>query len=507
MTAICIRDAHFAISEQHSLRIKQLELHAGQCWSIVGANGSGKTALARALAGELRLLQGESQNGFTRTEWVSFEQLQQLADREWEEDESDLLDYEDQGHTARQIMQEQGGDPGELAALAERFGITALLDRGFRYLSTGETRKVLLCRALLQHPELLILDEPFDGLDVGAHAGLMSLLQELVTAGQTLVLIVNRLEELPEFSDRLGMLTECELSLAGPRDEIAASAELLQLSHLAAMEASTQALPPADPDAERRALDAHTPRIVMRDIRVSYGDKRILTGLNWQVDPGQHWQIIGPNGAGKSTLLSLVTGDHPQGYSNDLTLFGHKRGSGESIWDIKQHIGYVSTSMQQDYRVTATPKAVILSGFFDSIGVYQQPGSTQLALVDQWLTLLGMAHLANEPFRHLSYGQQRLLLIARAMVKHPPILILDEPLQGLDSFNRHWVKRWIDLLVAEGSTQLLFVSHHQQDAPGCISHRLTFVPDGDEYRYVKAAVSHKPSVVRENAGLSNSCSA
>ena len=188
MTAIRISNADFFISEHHRLSIKALELDAGQCWSFVGANGSGKTALARALAGELKQLSGEAGNRFKRIEWVSFEQLQQLADREREEDESDLLDYEDQGHSARQIMLEAGGDATQLAQLAERFGITALLDRGFRFLSTGETRKVLLCRALLQQPELLVLDEPFDGLDVDAHAGLMSLLQELVSAGQTLVI-------------------------------------------------------------------------------------------------------------------------------------------------------------------------------------------------------------------------------------------------------------------------------------------------------------------------------
>ncbi|ATG73719.1 molybdate ABC transporter ATP-binding protein ModF [Zobellella denitrificans] len=488
MTAIRIRDARFAISERHRLTIRHLDLEAGQCWSFVGANGSGKTALARALAGELRLLEGEADNGFGRIEWVSFEQLQQLADREREEDESDLLDYEDQGHSARQIILEGGGGEARLAALAERFGITGLLDRGFKYLSTGETRKVLLCRALLREPALLILDEPFDGLDVTAHAGLMRLLEELVAAGQSLVLILNRFEEIPDFADRLGLVAECELGLAGPRDEVVASAELLQLTHLAAMEQAGQRLPPADPDAVRRALDDREPRILMRDIKVSYGDKRILDGLNWQVNPGEHWQIVGPNGAGKSTLLSLVTGDHPQGYSNDLTLFGRRRGSGESIWDIKQHIGYVSTSMQQDYRVTATPRSVILSGFFDSIGVYQQPGDRQLALAGQWLALLGLERLANEPFRNLSYGQQRLLLIARAMVKHPPILILDEPLQGLDTFNRHWVKRWIDLLVAEGGTQLLFVSHHQEDAPACISHRLSFIPEGEGHIYRSEAL-------------------
>ncbi len=483
MPAIDINQAVFAISDQATLRIPKLTLKAGQCWSFVGANGSGKTALARVLANELPLVEGEVSNSFTAIEWVAFEQLQALIDRERAADDSDFLDYEDQGSTAREIILEQGGELAPLTALAERFGITDLLDRGFRYLSTGETRKVLLCRALLKNPELLILDEPFDGLDVAAHASLSALLGELVANGQTLVLIVNRLAELPSFSEHLGLLTECELNLVGPKAEILATAELNQLQHLAHLEATQQHLPPADPDAKRRLLDNHTPRIIMRDIRVSYGNKQILSGLNWQVDPGQHWQIVGPNGAGKSTLLSLVTGDQQQGYSNDLTLFGRRRGSGETIWDIKQHIGYVSSRMQQDYRVTTTPKAVILSGFFDSIGVYQQPGSSQLALAEQWLALLGMSEQANTPFNQLSYGQQRLLLIARAMVKHPPLLILDEPLQGLDSFNRHWVKRWIDLLVAEGSTQLLFVSHHQQDAPSCISHRFTFVPAEDGYRY------------------------
>lgn len=487
-SAICMTNAEFFISDQHRLTIPKLHIAAGQCWSFVGANGSGKTALARALAGELTCLNGEVENSFKHIEWVSFEQLQALADREREQDESDFLDYQDTGRSARQIMLEQGGDDAELAVLAERFGISALLDRSFQALSTGETRKVLLCRALLQKPEMLILDEPFDGLDVAAHDSVMSLLGELVAAGQTLVLIVNRLAELPDFSDQLGLLAECELSVTGPRAEVAASAELEQLRHLASMEAAQQALPAADPDAQYRGLDSHTPRIIMRNMLISYGDKQVLAGLNWQVDPGQHWQVIGPNGAGKSTLLSLVTGDHPQGYSNDLTLFGRRRGSGESIWEIKQHIGYVSTTMQQDYRVTTTPKAVILSGFFDSIGVYQQPGDSQLALAEQWLSLLGMNHLANEPFRHLSYGQQRLLLIARAMVKHPPLLILDEPLQGLDSFNRHWVKRWIDLLVAEGGTQLLFVSHHQVDAPTCISHRLSFVPSGEDFQFVMGEV-------------------
>src|SRR5699024_2805 len=261
----------------------------------------------------------------------------------------------------------------------------------------------------------------------------------------TLVLVLNRFDEIPEFVQFAGVLADCTLAETGAKEELLQQALVAQLAHSEQL-AGVQ-LPEPDEPSARHALPANEPRIVLNNGVVSYNDRPILNNLSWQVDPGQHWQIVGPNGAGKSTLLSLVTGDQQQGYSNDLTLFGRRRGSGETIWDIKQHIGYVSSRMQQDYRVTTTPKAVILSGFFDSIGVYQQPGSSQLALAEQWLSLLGMSEQANTPFNQLSYGQQRLLLIARAMVKHPPLLILDEPLQGLDSFNRHWVKRWIDLLV------------------------------------------------------------
>lgn len=217
---------------------------------------------------------------------------------------------------------------------------------------------------------------------------------------------------------------------------------------------------------------------------VSYNDKPILHGLNWQVNPSEHWQIIGENGAGKSTLLSLITGDHPQGYSNDLTLFGRRRGTGETIWDIKRHIGYVSNSIHQEYRVATSVINVIISGFHDSIGLYQTPSDRQIQLAYEWLALLGFpSQTAQQPFHSLSWGQQRLVLIARALVKHPAVLILDEPLQGLDGLNRLLVLRFIDVMLSQGTTQLLFVTHHQEDAPTCITHRLKFVPDNGKYRY------------------------
>jgi molybdate transport system ATP-binding protein len=261
-----------------------------------------------------------------------------------------------------------------------------------------------------------------------------------------------------------------------------ADALVAQLAHSESL--SGMAVPEAEDPTARVNPPADSPLIVLRDGVVQYNDKPILHNLSWQVDHGQHWQITGQNGAGKSTLLSLITGDHAQGYSNDLTLFGRRRGSGETIWDIKRHIGYVSSSLHLDYRVSSSVRNVITSGFFDSIGIYQAVSDRQRFLTSQWLELLGLGGDAGEtPFHSLSWGQQRLALIARALVKHPALLILDEPLQGLDPINRQLVRRFVDILIGEGETQLLFVSHHAEDAPQCITHRLSFIPDGDIYRY------------------------
>lgn len=227
-----------------------------------------------------------------------------------------------------------------------------------------------------------------------------------------------------------------------------------------------------------------------QDLAIGYGKMPLASGIALGANPGQILVLVGPNGAGKSTLLSLITGDHPQGYSNDLTLFGRRRGSGETIWDIKKHIGYVSSSLHLEYRVSTNVRNVILSGYFDSIGIYQAVSDKQHKLVQRWLDILGIdKRTADAPFHSLSWGQQRLALIVRALVKHPTLLILDEPLQGLDPLNRQLIRRFVDVLISEGETQLLFVSHHAEDAPACITHRLEFVPDGGLYRYVLTKIN------------------
>ncbi|BBW45001.1 MULTISPECIES: molybdate ABC transporter ATP-binding protein ModF [Enterobacter] len=489
MLSLHISQGTFRLSDTRTLTIADLTIRAGESWAFVGTNGSGKSALARALAGELPLLKGECQGDFTRLTRLSFEQLQKLVSDEWQRNNTDLLSpgEEDTGRTTAEIIQDEVKDPARCQRLAERFGITALLNRRFKYLSTGETRKTLLCQALMSEPELLILDEPFDGLDVQSRAQLAALLESLNQQEYTLVLVLNRFDEIPDFIQHAGVLADCNLTETGEKTALLKQALIAQLAHSEQLDGIT--LPEPDAPSARHALDPHQPRIVLRDGMVSYDDRPILNRLSWTVNPGEHWQIVGPNGAGKSTLLSLITGDHPQGYSNDLTLFGRRRGSGETIWDIKKHIGYVSSSLHLDYRVSTTVRNAILSGYFDSIGIYQAVSDKQHKLAQQWLDILGMDNrVADAPFHSLSWGQQRLALIVRALVKHPTLLILDEPLQGLDPLNRQLIRRFVDVLISEGETQLLFVSHHAEDAPACITHRLEFVPDGEGYRYLLSNV-------------------
>lgn len=483
MTEFTLHDALFRLSPTLTFTVPSLTLRAGEHWAFVGANGSGKTALARALCQQLTLLQGQLHTTFRQPALLASETQHDLLTEEWRRNNTDMLsETETQaGRTTAEIIQQTVRDPARCAALADQFGIRPLLTRQFQALSTGEKRKALLCQLLMAQPDLLVLDDPFDGLDSAARADLARLLHQLASPSVTLVLMLNRFDALPDFISHAGVLAGRTLRLTGPREAILHHQEVAQLRHSETLR--DLSLPAADPDHAPPPLPAGEPLIVLRDGVVRYQDKLILQHLNWQVNPGEHWHILGPNGAGKSTLLALISGDHPQGFSNALWLFGRKRGSGETVWEIKRRIGCVSQQLHQDYRAATSVRNVILSGFYDSIGLYHYATARQQQLADAWLALLGLSAAASQPFQQLSWGQQRLLLIARALVKHPTLLILDEPLQGLDPLQRQLVLRYIDILTARGQTQLLFVSHHTEDVPRCITHRLHFIPTDDGYCY------------------------
>ncbi|QLB17997.1 molybdate ABC transporter ATP-binding protein ModF [Mannheimia granulomatis] len=482
-----IENAAFSLHKQQKLTIKKLTIQSNDFWVVVGGNGSGKTAFSLALQGKLPIYSGSYDNHFQNIQLLSFEQQQKIIEKIFNDRNNDSVSPDDFGLTARQIIL-NGSDKNVLCEeYAEKLRITHLLERPFIQLSTGESRKVLFCQLLVSEPDLLILDEPFEGLDQQSAQYWMQLVGELQSK-MALVLIVNRFNDIPEAASHIALLDHLQLILQGKRVEVEQQAVYSQLKF--AEENINVPLP--DGATPLMVLDSTINPFELEKVNIQYGEKKILDNLTWTVAPKQNWWIKGPNGAGKSTLLSIITGDHPQSYANKVRLFGRQRGTGETIWDIKKNIGYVSSQLHMDYRVNCAAIEVIISGFFDSIGVYQQiPNSLQLKAME-WLERLNLADVARKPFRSLSWGQQRLLLITRAMVKHPPILILDEPLQGLDGINRKLVKQFIDQLVNNSQTQLLFVSHQDSDAPNCITHLFEFVAKGETnesgYEYRQTAI-------------------
>jgi molybdate transport system ATP-binding protein len=474
LSEIFLNNVTAAINDTTNLEGISLSIGTYEHWAIVGANGSGKSSLGKLLCNGLKIISGTCSTA-EKSGFVSFEKVNEILEIERYHDDSDFLGFVDQGTKVSEfILGGSTGDEAKLLELARKMGFAGILGRGIKFLSTGEMRKVVICKALMQDPELLVLDEPFDGLDLTSCALLRNLISGCVEKGIRVILLLNRFSEIIPEITHIAYIKECRVLMSGAKDTLLNSDALLRFH------AFHYTLPPNLPelDSSCRAspLPAETPLIVMKDVVVNYGEKCVLNKLNWMVRQGEHWKISGPNGSGKSTLLSLVSGDNAQAYANDISLFGIKRGSGESVWDIKKHIGLVSTSFQQDYRVGATAKIVVISGFFDSIGVYGNYTRKQQEIALKWLELLHMEKHCNASFRNLSYGEQRIVLLARAMVKQPELLILDEPCQGLDDINREMVLKLIDHLGKTGTTQILYVTHHPEDDIPCITNSMELVP-------------------------------
>ncbi len=448
-------------------------IEPGQQWLITGTNGSGKSALAAVLAGEGECVSGTLSGVPDRVALVSYERQAELIEAERRKDDADILDVIAEGTPVSEIIDAVCVDQDLARTLVNALGLQALMDRAFRKLSTGETRKIMLIRALTSDPELLVLDEPFDGLDHDSLAWLQRHLDDLAKT-VPMVIVLNRFDEIPEFISHIAYVEDGRLPLQVARNDERAMAELDQLLHL---KTSDLDVPEVDPIDRLPALDPGEPLVRLSGVTIRYGENTVFEGLDWTIEPNQHWQLSGPNGSGKTGLLSLITGDHPQCYVNDIFVFGFQRGTGESIWQIKQYIGYVSTALQWEYRVGTGLRNVIISGFYDSIGLYSKSTDAQKAIAAAWLALLGMADRADEPFNRLSYGEQRLVLIARAMVKHPPLLILDEPCLGLDDMNRQLVLALIERICASSETTVLYVNHRPQDRIAGIDNHLTLSSD------------------------------
>lgn len=451
------------------LSIDQLDISPSTSWAIIGSNGSGKSSLAALFHDRLAYTQG-SIDGInpSQVSVVSFEVQQQLIDREQERDDSDITNIVFQGTPVIELLNEVSDDSNAIQSWVKQFGIGHLLNEGFRKLSTGESRKVILIRALLQTDNLLVLDEPFDGLDANSQMVLKQILEQQHENGRQIIYILNRLDEVPVWVSHLAFLHNLAILAQGDKQTV-----LNNETIKAFLTFNNEALVLPERDSCCPQLSSDIKDLVkLNNGKVAYSDRLIFKDVNWHIQRGEHWAVLGPNGCGKSTLLNLISGDHPQCYANDLTVFGIKRGSGESIWDIKQHIGIISAALQWNYKAGTNVLSTVVSGIFDTIGLYNQVEDHQKQLALDWLKQVNLAHKANDPLHQLSYGEQRLVLICRAMIKQPALLILDEPCQGLDEPNRQLVLGFIGLLAQQSETTLLYVSHHQTDLLPCFDKRL-----------------------------------
>ena len=435
------------------------------CLAIVGPVGSGKTTLAKALSG--RLFRTGSVYFKSRTNRVHpsillVEQQHHFKNR------SNMQDFylqqrfnsADSGD-AYTIREELSNEDEELVAYWLGFFMLGhLIDKPLVTLSNGENKRLQLVKSVLRDPDWLILDNPFLGLDVEGREILSTCLEKLRENSVQFILI-NSPATLPACVNRVMYLEEGRVTWDGPIStyESFRRVDKFVFNHTVMDDLIKSA----------QVYETFQQAVHMNDVTIAYGEKVILSGIHWEVNSGARWALSGPNGAGKSTLLSLITADNPQAYSQDIILFDRKRGTGESIWDIKKRIGYVSPELHVYFREPANVFNVVGSGLFDTLGVYKKISEDQHKRIALWLGVFGISHLSQRMFQQISTGEQRMVLLARALVKNPPLLILDEPCQGLDEEQIHRVKEILNYICSNSQTTLIYVSHYSSDIPDCVN--------------------------------------
>lgn len=472
----CLDNLSLSYRAKPVLRGINWHWRTGEHWAVVGGNGAGKSSLAAVLSGEQTHFSGRFDKGPRlddgTTAFVCFERGRRLCERDRKLDCAEFeSDARDAGTRVRDLVPDLDALRTRFPELVPKLDLERLLDRGLRFLSTGEMRKTLLANALLNEPELLILDSPLDGLDRSTQAVLKHALEDIMATCPAVLMLCRDLEDLPNACTHLLILHEGRVVAAGPRDAVLAKPEVSRI-----LEPPQLQFQPRPLTYDIATAPDHTPTIALDGVTVFFGDLCVFRDLHWRFERGQHCLIAGPNGSGKSTLLDLLTGDNHKAYGQPVSLFGQRRGSGESIWEIKARFGRVDARMQNAMPSGSTVLDVVCSGFFDSLGLYDRPSDRQRSLARQWLESLDLAAQASAEFATLSFGLQRLVLLARAMVKEPPILLLDEATLNLDAGHRRLFLTAVDHLIDAGHTQLLFVSHTAADRPRCINQLLEFEP-------------------------------
>lgn len=447
-----------------------LEIRKGEQVAIVGENGAGKSMLVDLIMGKYPLQQGSLEYDFSPSPWKeAYKNIKHISFRDTFGSSDTNYYYQQRWNSTDleevPLVKDLIGNYEESdfqRQLFELFHVDEMLDKPIILLSSGEMRKFQLTKMLLTQPRILILDNPYIGLDAATRDLLTDLLQHLAEQGIQLILVMSMMDSVPDFITHVVTVKDMKVA-----DKMTLAKYNQWFSTVDRSNADKKL-----PENNLIPTFNGTEVVRLQKVSIRYGTRTILKDLDWVVRKGEKWALSGENGCGKSTLLSIICADNPQSYACDVSLFGQKRGTGESIWDIKKHIGYVSPEMHRAYSKNLPAIDIVASGLHDSIGLYVRPKPEQREICLQWMETFGIAHLADRLFLRISDGEQRLVLLARAFVKDPELLILDEPLHGLDTFNRRKVKRIIDAFCSRPDKTLMMVSHFESEFPSCIDHRL-----------------------------------
>jgi molybdate transport system ATP-binding protein len=436
------------------LKISTFCTAPGESWCLFGNNNSGIDTFFALLAGELENPEVDLLLPAVNPAILSFRKQQEIYEEELRLDDSDYLNRPDPGTPARAFLP-AGCDQ---SPLVRDLAMTDSLDKGYRQLSSGQSRKLILLREILNGRTEILLENPYDGLDEASCRELDKAMATLRDHGAQMLVTVNNRSDIPHWCSHLAVLSEGLIQLQGKRQIVLRD---LEDFHAAAKGLFHPDMPKA---AKWPSSDTgQTELISLRQGFAGFGETLLFHHLDLLVNEGDHTLITGPNGSGKSTLLHIITGDNPKCYANDLRIFGIRRGSGESIWQLKRHMGIVSPEIHRNHHIPGTALQVVLSGLFDSIGLYSHVTAHQKALAGQWLDWIGLKDKASQPFRRLSYSRQRLILIARALIKLPRLLILDEPTQGLDDVNREGLLEFLTSIAEHRISTILYVSHRKDE--------------------------------------------
>ncbi len=463
------------------------KVNRGEHWALVGESGSGKSALLQTIAGRFNITggaisyhffdefinqSGDVENPITYHKLIAlvegrhhFKNLSNTTEFYYQQrynssDSEDALTVEEYLRTIDTVPHKPVY--WDFEKVSRLLKLDGLQDKQLIKLSNGETKRLRIAAALLKNPVLLLLDNPLTGLDVQTRREFDLIVDEIVASGIS-VIIATSAHEIPAAITHIAILKEGKIVLTTPKKEldpglfIQDNADEIDNSEL------------------KDLINAATPKpaykfiVKMNNVHVKYGDKVILDKINWQILPGERWALLGPNGAGKSTLLSLINGDNPQAYANDIILFDKKRGTGESIWDIKSKIGFVSPELHQYFPTDNSCLQVIESGYYDTLGLFRPSQKTKAETALRWMKALEIDKYARVLLKNIPASAQRLCLLARALIKNPGLLIFDEPCQGLDEHQQHHFKTLVDTICGLSNVTLIYVTHYQHEIPDSVT--------------------------------------